>query len=124
MKDRYKDSPTMKRDEEDGVMKSTKKKKEPAAEKASSEFSAQTDGIEQHAEGIPVAARHGIERREMHNRHETEHMIADHSKEDKHDMHGRHEDEMKAMHKRHEKELTKGSGAGAEKINKVEEGSK
>lgn len=93
----YKDSPKLKRDDEDGKVKVGKSDKE------SEEANAGTDGIQEH-EGIPSHVRHAIERREVHHRHENEHMLHDHGKMDKPEMHKRHQDEVKAMHKRHEKE--------------------
>lgn len=119
----YRDSPTLERDEETGGMKKSKKKGPTEAEKKSSEVSSGTAGMEQHAEGVPMVARHAMERHGMHGRHEMEHTVHDHSGAgDKHEMHARHAKEMADMHKRHEKEATKGSGDGKEKISKVEKG--
>ena len=114
----YKDTPEMKRDEESGKMGVTK------AEKKSAQVSDGTDGMQQHEE-MPPHVRHAHERRDMHHRHETEHMIHDNGKGgSKEELHSRHEKEMKDMHKRHEKDSSpsKGSGSGAEKISKVEKG--
>lgn len=137
-KDRYKNSPTLARDEESGKMTPTQKKSE--------EVNSGTEGVA-HEEGVPAHARHAHERRDMYNRHETEHMMHDHGGHgEKEELHTRHEKERKDMHSRHEKELTgeggghmgkhhegkkeekkeekkesKGSGDGKEKIEKVEE---
>lgn len=95
----YKDSPTLKRDEESGKMGVTK------AEKKASRVEDGTDGMAEHEEGLPAVARHVMERRDMHSRHEAEHAIHDHGKGgDKEEMHTRHEKEHKEMHSRHEKE--------------------
>lgn len=122
--ERYKNSPTMKRDEDSGKMAVSK------AEKKSSEVNSGTDGMQEHeGEGMPAVARHAQERREMFNRHETEHSVHEaKGGKAKEEMHKRHEEEMKAMHKRHGKEGSKdaeskkttGSGGGKEKIEKVE----
>lgn len=110
----YKNSPTMERNAEG---KMAAKKGPTEAEKKSSEVNAGTEGVAH--EGMPPHARHALERRDMHNRHETEHAIHDNGKGgSKKDMHGRHEKEMAEMHKRHDKEST-GSGGGKEKIEKV-----
>lgn len=103
----YENSPEMKRDGEDGKMKITK------AEKISARTNDGTEGMPIHENGMPMDVRHAHERRDMHSRHETEHMM---HKGDKKEMHGRHESEMKSMHGRHEKEM---SGTGKEKIAKV-----
>lgn len=127
-KDRYKDSPTLKRDEESGKMTATQKN----AERTNDD----TEGLVTE-EGVPHHARHAVERMTMHSKHEHEHHTHDYGKHgDKKELHGRHESEMKSMHKRHEKELhgegggkkgekeekheSKGSGEGKEKIEKVE----
>lgn len=94
----YADSKTLARGE-DGKMAVTKKEKE------SSEEQAGTEGVEAGSDGMPAHARHASERRDMHNRHETEHAMIDSGKGgDKKEVHGRHEKEMKDMHSRHEKE--------------------
>lgn len=94
----YKNSPRMKRDEETGKMGVGH------AEAETEEVDAGTNGMKQPEEGVPTHIRHSIERREVHNRHESEHMIHDHSGMPKEKMHARHLEEHKAMHKRHEKE--------------------
>ncbi len=100
----YKNSPTL---ETDGDGKKYIKKGPTEAEKKTSEQSSGTDGIEQH-EGMPIDVRHAHERRDMHSRHETEHMM---TKGEKAEMHSRHQSDMKALHKKHEKE---GSTGGKE----------
>jgi len=57
-----------------------------------------------------MEARHAHERRDMHNRHETQHAVHDHIGGPKKELHARHEKEMKDMHKRHEKEIEHGEG--------------
>lgn len=82
--------------------------------------------------GMPHAIRHAMERRDMHNRHETEHAMHDaHGNGDKKEMHARHEKEMKDMHTRHEKEAgAQGGkeagvgGATGEPIDKIEKNAK
>ncbi len=93
----YAESPEMGRGE-DGKMAVTKK------EKKSSEVAAGTEGVMSDSEGMPAHARHASERRDMHNRHETEHAMVDGKGTDKKEIHNRHEKEMKDMHSRHEKE--------------------
>lgn len=111
----YKDSPEMKRDDEDGKMKV---KKQTPAEKSSSETNAGTDGIQAH-EGLPPHVRHVHERRDMHGRHEMEHAVEDAGKNsDKKKMHERHLEEIKAMYKRHEKE--DGGEAGMAKAKEIQ----
>ena len=95
----YDSTPTMERDEESGKMKVKK------AEKKVEEADAQI----KEDQGIPAYLRHSIERREVHNRHETEHMVGDHGKESKEELHKRHQEEIKMLHKKHEKELAKAS---------------
>lgn len=109
----YGNSPEMGKDE-DG--KPTVKRRE----KKAAEVSAGTDG-EQGADGVPMTARHAMERHGMNGRHEMEHSVHDHSKAgSKKEMHERHEKEMKDMHARHEKEMAKGEKTGGEKIEKIE----
>lgn len=65
----------------------------------------------EHNDGMPAPMRHAHERRDMHNRHETEHSMHEAmNKGSKKDMHTRHEKEMKDMHARHEKEMDSGEG--------------
>ena len=54
---------------------------------------------------IPHHIKHAMERNAMHSRHELEHTIADHNKEDKKPLHEKHRKEMAEMHKRHEEEM-------------------
>jgi len=90
--------------------------KKPEKEKKIARTSDGTEGMPIH-EGMPMAARHAMERRDMHSRHEVEHMMHDHAnKGDKSEMHARHEKEMKDMHKRHEKEAS----TGGEMIDKIQ----
>lgn len=92
--DRYKDSPTMKRDEESGTMKVTKKPE-----------STSEPEEEQSSAGIPSVAKHGMERMALHGKHEQEHFAHDHSKSgDKTELSKRHVQEFKDMHSRHNKE--------------------
>jgi len=94
----YGNSPKLERDEKSGDM--AVKRKEKPEEKAEGEDQGSAEG------GIPVTARHAMDRTEMHMKHAREHMMHDAGKHgDKKEMHGRHEEEMKMMHKRHEKEL-------------------
>jgi len=104
----YKDSPKMERGE-DGHMGVTKRgDKENEAETAADAVQSGDDGIYV-TEGMPPHVRHAHERRDMHNRHETEHSVHDHAKAgSKKEMHGRHQKEMKDMHGRHEKEIESG----------------
>ena len=108
----YKDSPHMERDKESGSMKATKKPEMQHAKENSK-------GMEEHEEGLPMVARHSMERSAMHARHETEHTIHDHTtpKKDKKEMHARHIKEHGDMLKRHEKELEAGGSTnkGGEK---------
>lgn len=116
----YKNSPKIERDEETGSLGITR------GEKKSAEVNSGTDGQgvkEEGPEGIPPEARHAIERREVHNRHETEHMVHDHGKLNKAEMHKRHQDEVKAMHKKHEKEHGK-RDSGEKEIKKIEKADK
>jgi hypothetical protein len=126
----YKNSPELKRDEEDGKMKEHKGPTK--AEKESSEVNAGTSGL-------PVHTRHAHERREvkhkhihehhaLHHKHQMEHSHHDLHGEHKGEMHKRHHVELKAMHERHENEHKEmyarhekeiGAGAGKEKIAKV-----
>lgn len=94
--DRYKDSPTMKRDEESGKMKAVKKavSKEP-----------QKESPESGSEGVPPHARHGMDRMALYGKHEQEHFAHDHGKVgDKTEIHKRHQKEISDMHKRHQSE--------------------
>ena len=127
-KDRYKDSPTLKRDEDSGKMTVNQK----VAERTNDD----TQGLVTE-EGVPHTARHAVERMNLHHAHQMEHHAHDHGRHgDKKPMHERHLAEHKALHKKHEKELTgegggktgekseakesKGSGDGEKKIEKVE----
>lgn len=63
-----------------------------------------TDGTEGMAiteSGMSPAMRQAAERRDMYNRHETEHAIHDEKKADKAEMHKRHAKELTDMLKRH-----------------------
>lgn len=118
-KERYKDSPTLKRDEDTGEMT-------PTAKKAARTNDA-TEGMPIQESGIPMHARHAMDRHHMHAKHETEHSVHDHGKHgSKEELHARHSKEISDMHKRHQKELmkgseeSKGSGNGQEKIDKTE----
>jgi hypothetical protein len=116
----YGNSPTMERNEE-GKMKVTKPEKK---EKGEMEHArGNSAGMNEHEDGLPPVARHAMERRDMHARHETEHMMHDHKgTSEKTEMHSRHEKLMKEMHKRHETELKEGVRAPAgEKENKKEQ---
>lgn len=95
----YKDSPTTERGE-DGKMGV---KKKPDSAPVSDE--AGTDGVAP-GTAMPPHVRHAAERRDMANRHETEHSVHDMhgGKEDKKEMHSRHLKEHADMMKRHEKE--------------------
>lgn len=112
----YDETPEMKRDDEGkmGVKKPEMKGKDKPQ-------------LESAAAGLPAHVRHAHERRDMHNRHETEHathdnMIPGASKEP---MHTRHEKEMKDMHTRHETEAGAMGGTAAGPIlADVEKGSK
>lgn len=105
----YGDSPKMER-KDDGKLAVKKSEKKVAKE------SSGTADMATHEEGLPAAARHASERRDMYNRHETEHSVMDSgSGSSKKEMAGRHVKELTDMHKRHESEL---SGSGKEKINK------
>lgn len=123
-KERYKDSPTLKRDEDSGEMTPTQKK--------AAEVNSGTDGVpvSGSGEGIPMHARHAMDRHHLHAKHETEHAVHDHGKHgSKEELHARHGKETADMHKRHQKELMKGDegkeskGAGGkEKAEKIESG--
>lgn len=113
----YKNSPKLERNSESGKVGVTKNAME------SAKTADGTKGIEENGDesGMPVDARHAQERRDMHNRHETEHSV--HGKGDKKAMHERHAIEMKATHKRHEKEMSGGEKSGAvgkKTIDKIE----
>lgn len=103
----YGDSPSLKRDEEDGKVKA---KKPSEAEKKSEEVNSGTDGAERGSEDMN--ARHAMDRLSMHHKHEAEHHA--HKGGDKKEMHKRHLSEHKAMHKRHEKEMGGGMVEKAE----------
>lgn len=91
---RYKDSPTIEKDEEG----------RPKVKKKMDRKSDETAKGEPVSEGMSSPVRHAMERREMFGRHETEHSMADHKKMDKKEIHGRHLKEMADMNKRHVKE--------------------
>ncbi|MFA7278763.1 MAG: hypothetical protein WC100_01600 [Sterolibacterium sp.] len=112
----YSESPELKRDDDSGKMKVSK------AEKKSARVSDGTDGMKITEEGLPPHVRQANERRDMYNRHETEHAVADNGKAEKKEIHVRHQAEIKDMHKRHEKSV--GGGSGAQKIEKVTKGEK
>ncbi len=95
--DRYKDSPTLKRDDESGKMKATKKPTENA--KKSAQEGSGTEGMAVHETHMQeLEHKHSKERMDMFHKHEKEHMELKH----------------KVMKE------TKGSDGGQEKINKVE----
>lgn len=110
----YKDSPKIEHGE-DGKAKVSRPARDAKAEKVQSG----TEGVEENGSpdgSLPMPARHAMERREMHNRHETEQSM---HKGDKKMSHERHEKEMKEMHARHEKEMM---SAGGKPETKPEEG--
>lgn len=102
----YGDSPTLKRDEEDGKVKAKKPSEE---KKKADEVQSGTDGAEREPMHEDMASRHAMDRLSMHHKHEAEHHA--HKGGDKKDMHKRHLGEHKAMMKAHEKEMG-GSGEG------------
>lgn len=75
-----------------------KKNNPTEAEKKTAEVDSGTDGM-------PIDVRHAHERRDMHSRQETEHMM---TKGEKAEMHSRHLGDMKALQKKHEKEASTG----------------
>lgn len=95
----YKNGPTLEKDD-DG--KPYIKKPEPE------EVAMPSGDSEGEDDSMPVmtpAIRHAQERRDMYNRHETEHSIIDTAKGDsKKEMMARHVKELGDMNKRHEKE--------------------
>lgn len=96
----YGNSPKMER-EESGKMAVKKKVAEKDGKDMTGEGEDKGSG-----EAVPMAARHMMERSDMHGRHEKEHALHDHGKHgDKHGMHERHRTEMASMHKAHEKEM-------------------
>lgn len=118
----YKDSPKMERGD-DGHVAVSKKKVETEEKEAGADGAIRSDS----SEAMPAHVRHGMERRSMQERHETEHAVHDyaHDGDSKDEMHGRHAKEMNQMHKRHEKEAGehssgKGEKTGEKKIEKVE----
>lgn len=118
----YGDSPTLKRDEEDGKMKARKpsEDKKKADEVQGGTGGAEREGGEKDG-AVPHEVRHAMERHEMHGRHEREHMMHDHGEHgDKKEMHSRHEKEKRSMHTRHEGEMA----SGEKMIEKVEESKK
>lgn len=91
----YDKTPELKRDDESGKV---------GVKKSEAKSARVSDGTE----GIPIHARHAMERRDVHHRHETEHMMHDHgSGGSKAELHARHLKEMGDMLKRHEKEIGK-----------------
>lgn len=86
------------------------------------------DGMKVSGE-LPAHVRHAHERRDMHNRHETEHAVHDNAAGgDKGEMHARHQREHTDMHKRHAKEYAKSehnkddnekAGAGKKEIKEI-----
>lgn len=113
----YGDSPTLKRDEEDGKVKA---KKPSESKKKADEVQGGTDGAERegtHEEDM--MGRHAMDRLSMHHKHEAEHHA--HKGGDKKEMHKRHLSEHKAMMKAHEKEM---GNDGEEMIDKTEENAK
>lgn len=115
----YKGSPRIEADEHG---KKVIKKGPTEAEMKADKVSGGTEKVER---GVPAHARHALERRDVHHRHEMEHLMHDHGDGgDKKEMHGRHEKEMSEMHKRHDKELgdsMKKVDTGKKQIDKVEE---
>jgi hypothetical protein len=114
----YGDSPSLKRDEEDGKMKATKPSHE---KKKADEVQGGIDGAEREGEhdAMPHHVRHAHERHAMHVKHEHEHRMHDEGEHgSKKEMHKRHRSEMKSMHSRHEKEM---GHDGEEMIHKAEE---
>ena len=101
----YKDSPKLERDE-DGNLGVTQRQEE-------------SDETQAGTEGMAVGVRQAHDRRDMHHRHEMEHMALHHKHErehmahdiakggEKHEMHKRHEEEHKAMTDRHHHEMKK-----------------
>ena len=71
------------------------------------------------SKGIPSTLRHAIERKQMVDRHETEHMVLDHTGAAKDDVYKRHMKERQDMEKRHKKEFP---STGGEQISKIEKG--
>lgn len=117
----YKDSPKLERNEK-GDIKSVKPSDKEGAPsesmKKADEIQSGMDGVKM-TEGLPPHVRHAHERRDMHNRHETEHSVHDNGKGgDKKEMHARHEKEYGDMHKRHDKEMA----AGEKKDQDIKEG--
>lgn len=109
----YKKSPRLERDAETEKLKVSARPDEDKGEGMQQEGS---------PEGIPTHIRHAIERRDVHSRHENEHMVHDHGRADKAEVHKRHQEEIKTMHKRHEKEMTgshKKAESGKEEMKKV-----
>src|ERR1700722_2531776 len=89
----YKDSPTLKRDEEDGKMKA---KKPSESKKKADEVQGGTDGAEREgAHEEDMMGRHSMDRLSMHHKHEAEHHA--HKGGDKKEMHSRHEKERRSM---------------------------
>lgn len=96
----YGNAPKLERDDEDGKVKVKKSDK-------SEDKEATTEGGAE-SEGVPMMARHHMERSEMHMKHQREHHMHDHGKHgDKKEMHKRQIEEHEMMHKRHEKEMGK-----------------
>lgn len=92
----YKDSPSLKRDEESGAVGVHK----PTPADGENMGVEGGPGLPGGGEGMPVDAQMS----DMHGRHEREMS----------DMHKRHEDEHKDMHKRHHKEAKKMAGGKEE----------
>lgn len=112
----YGNSPSLKRDDEDGKVKAMK----PSAEKKKAdEVQGGTDGAEREPMHEDMAARHAMDRLSMHHKHEAEHHA--HKGGSKKEMHKRHLSEHKAMMKSHEKEM---GDDGEGMIEKTEENEK
>ncbi len=90
----YSESPEMERD--DAGKMAVKK-----VEKSESKEEEQTEGED---DSMPVHVRHAQERRDMYNRHETEHSLIDTKGGSKKDVFARQIKEIGDLHKRHDKE--------------------
>lgn len=121
----YKESPKLERGE-NGKMDVVKSSRVEADKEQ-----AGIDGMKVSGD-LPPHVRHATERRDMYNRHETEHAVHDNAgNSDKQEMYSRHLKEHGDMGKRHAKEYAKSNhnndsnesaGAGKKEIEEVRKG--
>ena len=101
---RYKDGPTIKKDEESGRPKVSKREEKADKVQEGMEGVKEEEKDTSHEHGRrSMHHRHIAEHLHMHNHHELEHSL--HKGGDKSELHTKHEKEYAAMHERHEGEM-------------------